>query len=99
MLVMLVRQADATKNAIARSTIGGRLAAIVFAHRAVGLVAPTEQVGAAVLYRTLRGIRCGKRAERPIKKSLADGHILRDMLRAIAGNKIRSVRDRALSGH
>ncbi len=88
--------AEEADSGIARSTIGRRLAAIVFAHRAANLIAPTEQVGAAVLDRTLRGIRRDKRQDRPTKKHAADGDILRDMLRAIPGDEIRSVRDRAL---
>ena len=88
--------AEEADSGIARSTIGRRLAAIVFAHRAAGLIAPTEQVGAVILDRTLRGIRRDKREERPTKKHPADGDILRDMLRGIVGDDIRSARDRAL---
>ena len=89
----LAEQAD---GEMASSTIGRRLAAVVFAHRAAGLVAPTEQAGAIVLERTLRGIRRAKRAQRPARKHAADGDVLRDMLRATAGDDIRSIRDRAL---
>jgi integrase len=89
----LAQEAD---RGVARSTIGRRLAAIVFAHRAAGLIPPSEQVGAAVLDRALRGIRRDKRTQRPTKKHAADGDILRDMLRGIVGEDIRSSRDRAL---
>lgn len=89
----LAQEAD---RGIARSTIGRRLAAIVFAHRAANLISPTEQVGAAILDHTVRGIRREKRLERPTKKHPADGDILRDMLRGIVGDDIRGVRDRAL---
>lgn len=89
----LAQEADCGR---ARSTIGRRLAAIVFAHRAAGLIAPTEQVGAAILDRALRGIRRDKRTQRPTKKHAADGDILRDMLRGIVGDDVRSLRDRAL---
>ena len=88
--------AEEADGGVARSTIGRRLAAIVFAHRAAGFVAPTEQAGAAILDRVLRGIRRDKRQERPTKKHAADGDILRDMLRGIVGEDIRSSRDRAL---
>lgn len=44
----------------------------------------------------MRGIRRNKRDEKSAKKRAADGDILRDMLRAIDGNSIRAVRDRAL---
>lgn len=80
----------------ARSTIGRRLAAIVFAHRAAGLAPPTDQAGAIVLERTMRGVRADKRDQPIAKKRAADGDILRDMLRAIEGDSIRAVRDRAL---
>lgn len=81
---------------LSRASIGRRLAAIVFAHRAANLVPPTAQEGAAVLERAMRGIRRDKRAEPSAKKRAADGDILRDMLRAITGDSLRDVRDRAL---
>ena len=81
---------------LARATVGRRLAAIVFAHRAAGVPPPTEQVGNMLLDRAMRGIRRAGRERPPAKKRAADGDILRDMLRAIAGDSIRSVRDRAL---
>ncbi len=80
----------------ARATVGRRLAAIVFAHRAAGVPPPTEQVGNVLLDRAMRGIRRAGRDRPPAKKRAADGDILRDMLRAIEGDSIRSVRDRAL---
>jgi integrase len=87
---------DLADQGRARSTVGRRLAAIVFAHRAAGLAPPTDQAGSTVLERALRGVRADKR-DRPVaKKRAADGDILRDMLRAIEGDGIRAVRDRAL---
>lgn len=80
----------------AKSTIGRKLAAIVFAHRAADLVPPTHAVGAVLLERTLRGIRNGGRARPVAKKRPADGDVLRDLIRAIDGDSVRSVRDRAL---
>ena len=87
---------DLADQGRARSTIGRRLAAIVFAHRAAGLVPPTDQAGSNVLERAMRGVRADKRDQPIAKKRAADGDILRDMLRAIEGDSIRSVRDRAL---
>lgn len=81
---------------LSRASIGRRLAAIVFAHRAADIVPPTAQAGAAVLDRAMRGIRREKRSDMPGKKRAADGDILRDMLRGIEGHSLRSVRDRAL---
>jgi site-specific recombinase XerC len=81
---------------LSRASIGRRLAAIVFAHRAANLVPPTAQEGAAVLERAIRGIRRDKRAEPSGEKRAADGDILRDMLQAITGDSLRDVRDRAL---
>lgn len=80
----------------ARATIGRRLAAIVFAHRAANLPPPTDQINSVILERAMRGIRRDKRDEPIAKKRAADGDILRDMLRGIKGDSLRSVRDRAL---
>ena len=87
---------DLADQGRARSTIGRRLAAIVFAHRAAGHPPPTDQVNANVLDRAMRGVRADKRADGVAKKRAADGDILRDMLRAIDGDSVRALRDRAL---
>lgn len=87
---------DLAECGLKRSTIGRRLAAIVFAHRAAGHAPPTDQAGSAILERAMRGVRKDKRDEPMAKKRAADGDILRDMLRAIYGDSIRSIRDRAL---
>ncbi|WP_052208939.1 tyrosine-type recombinase/integrase [Croceibacterium mercuriale] len=81
---------------LSRATIGRRLAAITFAHRAAGLEPPSSQPDTARLERTMRAIRRDKRGQQPAKKRPADGDILRDMLRAIAGQTLRAHRDRAL---
>ena len=44
----------------------------------------------------MRGIRKHKKGELPGKKRAADGDVLRDMLRSIKGDDLRSYRDRAL---
>ncbi|WP_306286289.1 hypothetical protein [Sphingomonas sp. Ant20] len=53
---------------LGRATIGRRLAAIVFAHRAADVEPPTSQPDAARLERAMRGIRKDKRGEMPGKK-------------------------------
>jgi integrase len=81
---------------LGKATIGRRLAAIVFAHRAAGMEPPTSQPDAARLDKAVRGIRKHKKGELPGKKRAADGDVLRDMLRSIKGDDLRSYRDRAL---
>lgn len=81
---------------LGKATIGRRLAAIVFAHRAADLDPPTSQPDAARLEQAMRGIRKAKRGDMPGKKRAADGDVLRDMLRSITGQDLRAFRDRAL---
>ena len=81
---------------LGKATIGRRLAAIVFAHRAADQEPPTTQPDAARLEKAMRAIRKDKRDDLPGKKRAADGDVLRDMLRSIAGEDLRAYRDRAL---
>ena len=81
---------------LGRSTIGRRLAAIVFAHRAAGCEPPTSQPDAARLDKAMRAIRRDKRDDLPARKRAADGDVLRDMLRGITADDLRGYRDRAL---
>ena len=81
---------------LTKSSIGRRLAAIIFAHRAAELEPPTTQAGAAALDRVMRGIRNAKRSDRPAKKRPADSDVLRDMVRHITGATLIDYRDRAL---
>ena len=81
---------------LGRATIGRRLAAIVFAHRAADVEPPTSQPDASRLERAMRGIRKDKRGELTGKKRPADGDVLRDMLRGVTGDDLRAHRDRAL---
>ena len=81
---------------LGRATVGRRLAAIVFAHRAADIEPPTTQPDAARLERAMRGIRKDKRGELPGKKRAADGDVLRDMLRSVDSEDLRAYRDRAL---
>nr|WP_277924456.1 tyrosine-type recombinase/integrase [Sphingomonas sp. CROZ-RG-20F-R02-07] len=81
---------------LGRSTIGRRLAAIVFAHRAADVEPPTSQPDAARLDKAMRAIRRDKRDDLPARKRAADGDVLRDMLRCVTGDDLRAHRDRAL---
>ena len=81
---------------LGKATIGRRLAAIVFAHRAADLEPPTSQPDAARLEKAMRAIRREKRDDLPDKKRSADGDVMRDMLRSITGDDLRAYRDRAL---
>lgn len=77
------------------ATIGRRLAAIGYMHRAVGFDAPQACVGGQAIRDVLAGIRRTHGA-RKTGKNAADADILRDMLHGIEGDSPRSVRDRAL---
>lgn len=81
---------------LGRATIGRRLAAIVFAHRAAGVDPPTAQPDAARLDKVMRAIRRDKRDDGSARKRPADGDVLRDMLRSIEGEDLRAYRDRAV---
>jgi site-specific recombinase XerD len=85
-------QADAGRNP---STISRRVAAIGHYHRAGGYPAPTALPTAGRLAEVLAGIRAehggAKRQKRP-----ADAAALRNMLAAIEGEDLRSLRDRAI---
>ena len=76
-------------------TIGRRLAAIGWMHRRAGLQPPQAREGAAAIVEVIAGIR-RSHGVAPEKKHAADADVLRDMLRAIPGEDLRSVRDRAL---
>lgn len=74
---------------LTRATIGRRLAAIVYAHRVAGVVAPGTQAGSVLVETTLRGIRRDKRGDGTNQKRAADGDVLRDILREIDGDSLR----------
>lgn len=87
---------EALAKPLGRSTIGRRLSAIVFAHCAAGFDPPTQQSDGARLEKAMRAIRRDKRDDPSGKKRPADGDVMRDMLRTIDGEDLRSYRDRAL---
>ena len=76
-------------------TVGRRLAAIGWMHRRAGLQPPQARKGAAAILEVMAGIR-RSHGIAPVRKHDADADVLRDVLRAIVGNDLRSVRDRAL---
>ena len=88
----LAAEAD---NGAKPATIGRRLAAIGYYHKQAGMRPPQTREGAAVISQVLGGIRRTK-GVRPVRKRAADGDALRDMLKAIEGDGLRSVRDRAV---
>ncbi len=81
---------------LAKSTIGRKLAAIVFAHRVAEYDPPTQQSGSARLERAWSGIRTDANGRNPIQKRAATQPILSAMIGAIEGNDARALRDRAL---
>jgi len=76
-------------------TVGRRLAAIGWMHRRAGFLPPQAREGAAAITEVLAGIR-RSHGIAPARKHAADAEILRDILRCIPGDDLRSVRDRAL---
>lgn len=80
---------------LAPLTVGRRLAAIGWMHRRAGFQPPQAREGAAAILEVMAGIR-RSHGIAPVRKHAADADVLRDVLRAIAGDDLRSVRDRAL---
>ena len=76
-------------------TVGRRLAAIGWMHRRAGFQLPQAREGAAAILEVMAGIR-RSHGIAPARKHAADADVLRDVLRAIVGDDVRSVRDRAL---
>ena len=80
---------------LAPSTVGRILAAIGHHHRLAGLVAPHKAEGGTVVADVLAGIRRSHRTP-PTRKSAADSYVVHAVLRAIDGDALADVRDRAL---
>lgn len=80
---------------LAPSTVGRILAAIGHHHRLAGLVAPHRAAGGTVIADVLAGIRRSHRAP-PARKTAADSYVVHAVLRAIDGDTLADVRDRAL---
>lgn len=77
------------------ATLARRLAAIGYMHRQAGHPAPHLVPGGSVVTDVLAGIRRTLRRP-PARKAAADGDVIRDVLRAITGDRHKDIRDRAL---
>ncbi len=80
---------------LAPPTIGRILAALGHHHRLAGLVAPHRAEGGTVILDVLAGIRRSRRTP-PTRKAAADSYVLHAVLRAIDGDRLADIRDRAL---
>jgi len=80
---------------LAPSTVGRILAAIGHHHRLAGLVAPHKAEGGTVVADVLAGIR-RSHGTPPVRKAAADSYVLHAVLRAIDGDALADLRDRAL---
>ena len=87
--------ASQAQEGVAPSTIGRRLAAIGYMHAQASLDPPQQQLGAVAIRNVVAGIR-RTHGVKKVQKRAADGDMLRDMLRACAGDSARAIRDRAL---
>jgi integrase len=87
--------ADEAEAGRAPSTITRRLAAIGWAHKRAGHTPPQRADGSGAIAEVMAGIR-RLRAAAPTQKAAADADVLRDMLRACTGEKLRAVRARAV---
>ena len=90
--VYLSTEAD---RGCAPSTIGRVLAAIGHHHRLAGLVAPHKAEDGTVILDVLAGIR-RSHGRPPEHKAAADSYVIHAVLRAIVGDTLADVRDRAL---
>ena len=79
----------------APATITRRLAAIGWAHKLAGLKPPQHADGGGAIAEVMAGIRRSRSAP-PAQKAAADADMLRDMLRACSGDRLRAVRARAV---
>jgi len=77
------------------STVGRILAALGHHHRLAGLVAPHKTDGGTVILDVLAGIR-RSHGTPPARKAAADSYVLHAVLRAITGDTLADLRDRAL---
>ena len=92
--VAIYLSALADRN-LAPSTIGRILAAIGHHHRLAGLAAPHKAEGGTVVLDVLAGIR-RSRLTALARKSAVDSYVVHAVLRAIEGDTLADVRDRAL---
>ena len=77
------------------SWVALKMAAIGWVHRRAGKLAPHKAAGGVAILDVLAGIRRAH-GKPPNRKNAACGDVVRDVLRAIEGEDLRAVRDRAL---
>ena len=90
--VFLAAEAD---RGCAPATLGRVLAAIGHHHRLAGQAAPHTAAGGTVILDVLAGIRRSHRTP-PARKAAADSYVVHAVLRAINGDTLADLRDRAL---
>ena len=93
--VVAVYLTAGAERGLSPSTIGLQLAAIAWAHRRGGRQPPQKTELGILLVDIMAGIR-REHGTPPRRKQAADADVLRDILRAIDGDGLRAVRDRAL---
>ena len=93
--VVAVHLSELATAGIAPQTLALRLAAVGYAHREAGEIAPHKVRGGTVILDVLAGARrtWGKLTDR---KAAADGDVIWSMLHEIKGDTLKDVRDRAL---
>jgi integrase len=92
--VYLGSEAD---RGLAPPTIGRKLAAIGWRHRAFGHLPPQHGAAGLAILAVMAGIRRAPHPA-PVRKAAADADVVRDTLQAITGNSLRDQRDRVVIG-
>ena len=93
--VVAVYLASEKDRGLSPLTIGRKLAAIGWMHRNAGYQPPQKSEQGLAILSVMAGIRRAAHPA-PVKKTAADADITRDILRAIAGDGLREIRDRAV---
>lgn len=87
--------AEEAGRGMSPSWVNLKMAAIGWMHRRAGRQPPHKAEGGVAILDVLAGIR-REHGKPPARKQAACGDVVRDVLRAIEGEDLRSVRDRAL---
>lgn len=93
--VVAMYLSDEAARGLSPSWVNLKMAAIGWMHRRAGKQPPHKAEGGVVVLDVMAGIR-REHGRPPNRKHAADGDIVRDVLRSIAGDALRDVRDRAL---
>ena len=86
---------EAADRGCSPSTTNRMMAAIGYTHRLAGLQPPQKAEGGQLVLSVLAGIR-RSHGTPPVRKSAADGDVVRDVLRSINGDTLKDFRDRAI---